>query len=50
MANITINQKPTSAFYAQANISFGVSVCGVLHRRIRSRCAESAMGPILVHP
>ena len=30
MANITINQKPTSAFYAQATISFGVSVAGVL--------------------
>ncbi len=30
MANITINQKPTSAFYAQAAISFGVSVTGVL--------------------
>ena len=30
MANITINQKPTPAFYAQATISFGVSVAGVL--------------------
>ena len=30
MANITINQKPTSAFYAQATISFAVSVTGVL--------------------
>jgi hypothetical protein len=30
MANITINQKPTPAFYAQATISFGVSLIGVL--------------------
>ena len=30
MSNITINQKPTSAFYAQAAISFAVSVTGVL--------------------
>jgi hypothetical protein len=30
MSNITINQKPTSAFYAQATISFAVSVAGVL--------------------
>jgi hypothetical protein len=30
MANITINQKPTPAFYAQATISFAVSVTGVL--------------------
>ena len=30
MSNITINQKPTSAFYAQATLSFGVSVLGVL--------------------
>lgn len=30
MSNITINQKPTSAFYAQATISFGVSLGGVL--------------------
>ena len=30
MANITINQKPTSAFYAQATISFVVSLAGVL--------------------
>ena len=30
MANITINQKPTSAFYAQAAISFAVSLTGVL--------------------
>ena len=30
MSNITINQKPTSAFYAQATISFGVSVAGLL--------------------
>ncbi|HVL06997.1 MAG TPA: YiaA/YiaB family inner membrane protein [Acidimicrobiales bacterium] len=30
MSNIMINQKPTSAFYAQATISFGVSVVGVL--------------------
>lgn len=30
MSNITINQKPTSAFYAQALVSFGVSVTGVL--------------------
>ncbi len=30
MANITINQKPTSAFYAQAAISFALSMTGVL--------------------
>jgi hypothetical protein len=30
MSNISINQKPTSAFYAQAAISFGVAVSGVL--------------------
>ena len=30
MSNISINQKPTSAFYAQAAISFAVSVVGVL--------------------
>ena len=30
MSNITINQKPTSAFFAQATISFGVSMAGVL--------------------
>ena len=30
MSNITINQKPTSAFYAQATISFVVSGAGVL--------------------
>jgi hypothetical protein len=30
MSNITINQKPTSAFYAQAKISFGISLAGVL--------------------
>ena len=30
MSNITINQKPTSAFYLQSAISFGVSVLGVL--------------------
>ena len=30
MSNITINQKPTSAFYAQATISFAVAVTGVL--------------------
>ena len=30
MSNITINQKPTSAFYAQAAVSFTVSVTGVL--------------------
>lgn len=30
MSNITINQKPTSAFYAQSTISFVVSVTGVL--------------------
>jgi hypothetical protein len=30
MPNITINQKPTPAFYAQATISFGVSLTGVL--------------------
>ena len=30
MSNITINQKPTSAFFAQAAISFAVAVTGVL--------------------
>lgn len=30
MSNVTINQKPTSAFYAQAAISFGVSGFGLL--------------------
>jgi len=30
MSNITINQKPTSAFFVQSAISFGVSVLGVL--------------------
>ena len=30
MSNITINQKPTPAFYAQATISFAVSGAGVL--------------------
>ena len=30
MSNITINQKPTSAFYAQAAISFALSMCGLL--------------------
>jgi hypothetical protein len=30
MSNISINQKPTSAFYAQAAISFGVAGFGVL--------------------
>ena len=30
MSNVTINQKPTSAFYAQAAISFGVAAGGVL--------------------
>lgn len=30
MSNVTINQKPTSAFYAQAAISFAVSVGGML--------------------
>ena len=30
MSNISINQKPTPAFYAQATISFVVSVTGVL--------------------
>lgn len=30
VSNITINQKPTSAFYAQAMISFAVSGAGVL--------------------
>ncbi len=30
MSAITINQKPTSAFFAQSAISFGVSITGVL--------------------
>jgi len=30
MSNISINQKPTSAFYAQAAISFGVAGFGLL--------------------
>ena len=30
MSNITINQKPTSAFYLQSAISFAVSSLGVL--------------------
>lgn len=30
MSNITINQKPTSAFYAQAGISFAASLTAVL--------------------
>ncbi|HVE94201.1 MAG TPA: YiaA/YiaB family inner membrane protein [Acidimicrobiales bacterium] len=30
MANISINQKPTSAFYAQAAISFAVAGAGLL--------------------
>jgi hypothetical protein len=30
MSTITINQKPTSAFYVQAAISFGVSAMGML--------------------
>jgi hypothetical protein len=30
MSAITINQKPTSAFFAQSAISFGVSSVGVL--------------------
>lgn len=30
MSNVSINQKPTSAFYAQAAISFGISGFGLL--------------------
>ena len=30
MSNISINQKPTSAFYAQAGISFGIAGIGLL--------------------
>lgn len=30
MSSISINQKPTSAFFAQAAISFGVSSAGML--------------------
>ena len=30
MSNVMINQKPTSAFYAQAAISFAISVLGML--------------------
>lgn len=30
MSNVSINQKPTSAFYAQAAISFGIAGFGLL--------------------